>query len=55
MGLATTVHSTNHVAVFVGHLRGILYQSAFSDTIGREKSRFGLPRFSAKLGLLECH
>ena len=53
--IASKVHSTDYVAVFIGQLQGILHMSSCGGTVGREKSHFCLPSFSAKITLLKFH
>ena len=52
---ASKLHSTDYVSVFIGQLQGILHMSSCDGTVGREKSHFCLPRFSAKITLHESY
>ena len=52
---ASKLHSTNYVSVLIGQLQGILHMSSCDGIVGREKSHFCLPNFSAKITLLKFH
>ena len=51
---ASKLHSTDYVSVFIGQLKAILHMSSCDGAVGREKSHFCLPNFSAKLTKLLC-
>ena len=55
LSTVSKIHSTDCVAVFTSLVQGILHMSPFGGTVGREKSHFCLPSFSAKFPLLKCH
>ena len=52
---ASKLHRTDYVSVFIGQLQGILHMFSCDGTVGREKSHFCLPNFSAKITLLKFH
>ena len=55
MTTASKLHSTEYAAVFIGQLQDTFHMSSCGGTVGREKSHFCLPSFSAKITLLESH
>ena len=53
MTTASKLHSTEYAAVFIGQVQDTFHMSSCGGTVGREKSHFCLPSFSAKITLLE--
>ena len=51
---ASKLHGTEHAAVFIGQVQDTVHMSSCGGTVGREKSHFCLPNFSAKLRNLLC-
>ena len=50
--IASKLHSTDYVTVFISQVQDILHMSSFGSTVGREKSHFCLLTLSSKFSYL---